>query len=241
MINLQAAILYVDVISPRWKNANQLVLCITSCTALALGIIMTVYSTICVYMGSLSRVFLMVYSGLTSPFVGLCLLAMLFLFVHSKGAAVATIVTVVFQLWHITKAIQMGAAPPRMPVSLDYCPGNVTLHTAVLDTFEGNRSYVAAGSEEPFYLFRVSYYWMGFFGTFATIAIGVLISALTGESWSKKEQPESGSDLLVRIWRKPARLLNESLPQEMKTPRFDEHKCSSEDLDLLKSQTEMNV
>ncbi|KAL3213519.1 hypothetical protein MRX96_007730 [Rhipicephalus microplus] len=145
MINSQAAILYVDVIFPRWKNANQHVLCITRCTALALGIIMTVYSTICVYMGSLSRVFLMVYSGLTSPFVGLCLLAMLFPFVHSKGAAVATIVTVVFQLWHITKAIQTGAAPPRMPVSLDYCPGNVTLHTAVLDTFDSNRSSVAAG------------------------------------------------------------------------------------------------
>ncbi|XP_037522126.1 sodium-coupled monocarboxylate transporter 1 [Rhipicephalus sanguineus] len=230
-INSQAAILYVDVIAPRWKNSTRHVLWITRCTALSLGIIMTVYSTLCVYMGSLNRVFLMVYTCLTSPYVGLCLLAVLFPFVHSKGAGVGTILVVIFQIWHMSKLVQKGTKPPRMPVSLDYCPGNVTFLTSP-NTFNTSRLLEASRLAEPFSLFRISYFWSGFFGIFATIAIGLLISALTGEMWSKQEQPELCSDVLVKLWRKPTHRRVESQHEETKTSKFEEHNCSAELEDL---------
>ncbi|KAL1469876.1 hypothetical protein MTO96_040808 [Rhipicephalus appendiculatus] len=62
-------------------------------------------------MGSLTRVFVMVFSCLTSPYVGLCLLAILFPFVHSKGVGVATVVTITFQLWHMAKSIKNRTTP----------------------------------------------------------------------------------------------------------------------------------
>ncbi|XP_070378944.1 sodium-coupled monocarboxylate transporter 1-like isoform X2 [Dermacentor albipictus] len=240
-INSQAAILYVDVIAPRWKDSTRHVLLITRCTALGLGITMTVYSMLCAYMGSLSRVFLMMYTSLTSPYVGLCLLAVLFPFVHSKGAGVGTIVTVIFQLWYITNTIQKGTTPPRMPISLDYCPTNVTLHTSTSKAFNISRSFDAPRSQESFFLLRMSYHWSSFFGVFATIAIGVLVSALTGEMWNKKEQPELCSDLLVKIWRKPTHLRDGSQLEEKSTLKIDEHNANAEALDLLTVKTESHV
>ncbi|KAL1473531.1 hypothetical protein MTO96_038598 [Rhipicephalus appendiculatus] len=133
-INSQATILYVDVISLHFKNADQHVVWITRCTALILGVMMTTFSTVCVYMGSLTRALLMVYSSITAPFVGLCLLGTLFPFVHSKGAGVATALTAAFQLWHMTHTLRTGRTPPRMPVSLDYCPGNHTPNTISSNT-----------------------------------------------------------------------------------------------------------
>ncbi|KAL3204009.1 hypothetical protein MRX96_053122 [Rhipicephalus microplus] len=85
---------------------------------------MTLYSMLCAHMGSVTRAFLMVYNGITAPFVGLCLLAVLFPFVHSKGAGVATLTMVIYQLCHITSIIQSGRRPPRMKVSLESCPEN---------------------------------------------------------------------------------------------------------------------
>ncbi|XP_037522127.1 sodium-coupled monocarboxylate transporter 1 [Rhipicephalus sanguineus] len=232
-INSQAAILYVDVITPCWKNATRHVLWITRCTALALGVIMTVYSTLCVHMGSLTRVFVMVFSCLTSPYVGLCVLAILFPFVHSKGVGVATVVTITFQLWHVANSIKNHTTPPRMPQSLDYCPVNTSFRVSVSDGVNHTSSFEAPRSEESLYLFRISYLWISFFGIFITIAIGVLVSALTGEMWSKEEQPELSSDLLVRIWRKRTHNRDESQLQAMKTSKNDGHGGGTEDQDLL--------
>ncbi|XP_075559663.1 sodium-coupled monocarboxylate transporter 1-like isoform X2 [Dermacentor variabilis] len=240
-INSQAAILYVDIISPRWKYATRHVLWITRCTALALGVTMTAYSMLCIYMGPLNRMFLTVNTGLTSPYVGLCLLAILFPFVHSKGAGVATIVVVIIQIWHGAKSLQRSTPPPRMPISLECCPANATFHTSTSMIFNISSSFDVSRSDDSFYFFRMSYFWTSFFGIFATVAIGVLVSALTGEIWSKNEQPELCSDLLVRIWRKRTHLKDESPLENMKTPNLDKHKCNSEVEDLLMAAEESHA
>ncbi|XP_077541844.1 sodium-coupled monocarboxylate transporter 1-like isoform X3 [Haemaphysalis longicornis] len=84
IINSQATILYVDVIAPRCQKAKNHVLWITRSLAFIIGVIMTVYSTICVYLGSLTTIFMMANAAIAAPYVGLCLLAVLFPFVHSK-------------------------------------------------------------------------------------------------------------------------------------------------------------
>ncbi|XP_054922355.1 uncharacterized protein [Dermacentor andersoni] len=165
------------------------------------------HSTLCVYMGSLTRLFIMVYASITAPFVGLCLLAALFPFVHSKGAGVATSVTAAFQLWHMTQVIRIGKTPPRMPVSLDYCPGN---HTS--DTTSSNTSPVLESNESvaPFFLLRLSPMWSSLFAILATIFIGVLVSAITGEIKKNQAQSSLCSDALVRFWRKLSKPTEES-------------------------------
>nr|XP_054931049.1 uncharacterized protein LOC126538858 [Dermacentor andersoni] len=202
---------------------------------------MTAYSTLCIYMGPLNRVFLTVNGALTSPYVGLCLLAILFPFVHSKGAGVATILVVFIQIWHGAKSIQRSTQPPRMPISLACCPGNVTFRTSTSTIFNISSSFDDPRSDESFYFFRMSYFWTSFFGIFATVAIGVLVSALTGEIWSKNEQPELCSDLLVRIWRKRTHRKDESPLEDMKTSNFDKRKCNAEVEDLLVATEESHA
>nr|XP_054922682.1 uncharacterized protein LOC126523349 [Dermacentor andersoni] len=144
--------------------------------ALGLGILMTIYSMLCARMGSVTRAFLMVYNGITAPFVGLCLLAVLFPFVHSKGAGVATLSMVLYQLCHITTIIRSGRRPPRMEASLDSCPGNESsIVSAINATFVDTHTDL----EEPFALFRMSYLWTSFFAIFTTVIIGVTMSAAT--------------------------------------------------------------
>ncbi|KAL1473532.1 hypothetical protein MTO96_038599 [Rhipicephalus appendiculatus] len=146
---------------------------------------------------SIDQVFLMVYSSITAPFVGLCLLAALFPFVHSKGAGVATALTAAFQLWHMTHVIRSGKTPPRMPVSLEYCPGNYTSGA----TYANTSNVFERRSTQAFSLLDVSPLWSSFFAIFATILIGVLVSAITGEMKQKKAHPSLCSDALVKLWR----------------------------------------
>ncbi|XP_077486310.1 sodium-coupled monocarboxylate transporter 2-like isoform X2 [Amblyomma americanum] len=212
MVNSQATILYVDVISPRYKNADQHVLWITRGTALLFGATMTIYSTLCVYMGSVTRIFMMVNTGLTAPFVGLCLLAVLFPFVHSKGAGVATLITVVYQLCHTANIIRTGRRPLQMPVSLDYCPVN--------------RS--ATAPQDTFVLFRISYLWSSVLAILATVTIGILLSAVTGEM-SKTEQPGLSSDLITRMWRKPQQASIGQTQENLNTKKLQEAKHKNQD------------
>ncbi|XP_077491824.1 sodium-coupled monocarboxylate transporter 2-like [Amblyomma americanum] len=203
-INSQATILYVDVIAHGYTKADEHVLLITRCAALFLGLTMTIYSTLVVYMGSVTRIFLMVYSSITGPYVGLCLLAVLFPFVHSKGAGVATLVTMIYEMWHIAEIITSGKRPTRAPVSLDYCPGNLSATVSPVNT---TLTPPGTRSDGTFFLFRLSHLWSSFFCIFATILIAVLISALTGEMSSKKSQRGLCNDALVRLWRKSVRFV----------------------------------
>ncbi|KAH6942487.1 hypothetical protein HPB50_006412 [Hyalomma asiaticum] len=78
---------------------------------------------------SIDQILLMVNAAVTAPFVGLCILAVLFPFVHCKGAGISTLLMVVYQLWHMMGVIKIGNKSPRLPVSVDYCPGNRTIST----------------------------------------------------------------------------------------------------------------
>ncbi|KAL1482966.1 hypothetical protein MTO96_033455 [Rhipicephalus appendiculatus] len=105
---------------------------------------------------------------------------------------------------------------------------NVTFLTTSPKTFNTSQLLKAPRIAEPFSLFQMSYFWSSFFGIFATIAIGLLVSALTGEMWSKQEQPKLCSDALVKLWRKPAHRRVESQNEETKTSKLEEHKSSAE-------------
>ncbi|KAG0416009.1 hypothetical protein HPB47_006824 [Ixodes persulcatus] len=47
-----------------------------------------------------------------------------------QGAAVSVIITMALQLWAVLGKLLVGVHPPRMPVTLDNCPGNFTFIAA---------------------------------------------------------------------------------------------------------------
>lgn len=178
LINSQTAVIYVDVLSPRCKNLEPHVRWITRGLAFLLGTIMTLYSCACYYMGSVTRIIIMVQSASTGPFVGLMLLAVIFPFVHSKGAGFSTLIMLAAQfalMWH---NIRHGSRPPLMPITLDHCPDNRTvLHSP------RNISALSFGARGPnsSHAFLLSPLWSGLFSGFATVLLGLLISFATGE------------------------------------------------------------
>lgn len=200
IINSQAAVVYVDVLSPHFKGANAHVKWITRGTAFLLGAIMTMYSCICIYMGSITRVIMMVLSASTGPFVGLLILAIAFPFVHTKGAGISTLLLLGFQLLVMWQAIHSGAKPPLMPVSLDYCPDNSTLFesssnvTTLLPTSERSHE-----SSDPF---QLSPFWSCLFSTCGTVVLGVLISVATGEHKQRKADVAHVNKWFIHLWRK---------------------------------------
>ncbi|XP_054922705.1 uncharacterized protein [Dermacentor andersoni] len=152
---------------------------------------MTVYSILCAHMGSMTernssdvpsvqiyKSFLMVYNGMTAPFVGLCLLGVLFPFVHAKGAGVATVATVAYELSHIASVLRSGRELPRMETSLDYCFHN---DSGISSSLNATFPTPPAEPNDSFILFRVSYLWTSFFAMLATILLGVIVSAVTGK------------------------------------------------------------
>ncbi|XP_040072375.3 sodium-coupled monocarboxylate transporter 1 [Ixodes scapularis] len=110
---------------------------------------MTIYSIAVPYMGSASRIIMMVYSAVTGPFVGLVIMALIFPIANSKGAGIATLLAIILQMWLMGEKLRLGVKPTRMPVTVDYCPVNTTsLQTTVDDTFPHEYN-------TPFYPFLV--------------------------------------------------------------------------------------
>ncbi|XP_077541159.1 sodium-coupled monocarboxylate transporter 2-like [Haemaphysalis longicornis] len=177
IINSQAAVLYVDVVSQHYSNLGSRVRLLTRGIAFFLGAIMTLYSCVCVYMGSVTRVVIMVYSAATGPFVGLLILAVAFPFVHSKGAGIATLVMLIVQMIIMWQIITKGAMPPHMPVTIDYCPQNKTYMGEAANRTDTSTKESGENTKPSF---LISSFWSCLFSTCGTVVLGALISVATG-------------------------------------------------------------
>lgn len=197
LINSQAAVLYVDVLSQYSKIDDSRISWITRGLAFGTGIIMTMYSCVCFYMGSIIRVILMVSAVATGPFVGLLLLAVAFPFVHSKGAGISTLVMLILQLIVMWQAIQSGTTPPRMPVTLEYCPENSTYFHQAGNHTEGS---LPTSSHTSTSIFVLSPFWSCLFSTIGTVLVGVMISLSTGEHRKAPASPKLVNVWFIRLW-----------------------------------------
>ncbi|XP_077538521.1 sodium-coupled monocarboxylate transporter 2-like [Haemaphysalis longicornis] len=199
LINSQTAVIYVDVLSQRYKNLDSHVRWITRGLAFLLGSIMTLYSCACYYMGSVTRVIIMVQSASTGPFVGLMLLAVIFPFVHSKGAGFSTLIMLAVQLVLMWHNMTHASRPPLMPLTLDHCPDNSTY----LQT-PRNISALSFGTMVPNSppAFQLSPLWSCLFSSCATVLLGLLISFATGEHRLPTANISHLNRWCVRQWRK---------------------------------------
>lgn len=232
IINSQAAVLYVDVVAQYFPVRETWVSRTTKALAFASGIIMTAYSLAVPYIGSTMRVFVLINSAVTGPFVGLLVLAILFPFANSKGAGAAACLTIAFQVWHMIGRMYSGILPPRMPVTLDYCPDNTT-DFDVID-YSTNTTH-SPGSEEVFMLYRLSSFWSSFFSVIVTIAVGVVISLLTGGRKTAAMHEHLVDNTIRTAWRKTTRRQDsQSNEQTPSAPESTERTpCIPEDISKL--------
>ncbi|XP_054919346.2 sodium-dependent multivitamin transporter-like isoform X2 [Dermacentor andersoni] len=232
IINSQAAVLYVDVVAQYFPVNETWASRITKALAFASGIVMTAYSLAVPFIGSTMRIFILINSAVTGPFVGLLVLAILFPFANSKGAGAAACLTIVFQLWHMIGRMYSGILPLRMPVTLDYCPDNTT-DVDVID-YPTNTTD-SPGSEDVFMLYRLSSFWSSFFSVIVTIAVGVVISLLTGGQKTAAMHEHLVDNTIRTAWRKTTRRRgsqsNEPTPSAPES--MDRRSSSPEDLSKL--------
>ncbi|CAN7938167.1 unnamed protein product, partial [Ixodes hexagonus] len=194
VINSLAATCYVDILSPYMQFSERMANVVTKGLAFTFGAVMTILAILVPYLGSAVRIIMVMHSSAAGPFVGLYLLALAFPWVNTKGAAVSVVLTMALQIWAVLGKLFNGVHPPRMPVSLDNCPGNFTLLAA-------NVTHALLAHEERkkdiFPLYRLSSYWSGIFTALLTVAIALIVSAFTGKLLSF----QSDSFIDDTLWR----------------------------------------
>ncbi|XP_049527970.1 sodium-coupled monocarboxylate transporter 1-like [Dermacentor silvarum] len=172
---------------------------------------MTLYSCICIYMGSVTRAMILVYSAAAGPCIGLMLLAVGFPFVHSKGAGISTLLFFAIQLYLLWQRIDKKMLPQRMPVTLQYCPGNTTYAQKRLnDTYTWSK-HRSVNYETPS---LISPFWSSLFSTAGTLLLGILISISTGEHKRLPADLRYLNRPLAKMWLK-FRVIRDSEPQEV--------------------------
>ncbi|XP_075553610.1 sodium-coupled monocarboxylate transporter 1-like [Dermacentor variabilis] len=160
---------------------------------------MTVYSCVCVYLGSITRAAIMVVSAIHGPCIGLLILAITCPFVHSKGAGTATLITFAIQLFLMWQRISSGHKPPHMPVNLDYCLENSS-------SFNHKKNVTLLSmqhrSQDSTVFFQISPLWSCLFSTVATVVLGILLSCATGENRQRRADSSLLNSWFVKIWTK---------------------------------------
>ncbi|CAN8019387.1 unnamed protein product, partial [Ixodes persulcatus] len=197
IINSQAAVIYTDVISHHFSLSELQATRVTRVLAFATGSVMTLYSAAIPYLGSATRMLMILNSAATGPFVGMFLMALTFPCVNSKGAGTATLLAITFQLWLMYNKFLLDIRPPRIPVTLNNCPRNSS--TSLVQS--SNISFVSSAANDGFILLRLSSYWSNLFSAIITILLGLAISVLTGGLKTYPKQLHLTSDVFLRLWR----------------------------------------
>ncbi|XP_077515000.1 sodium-coupled monocarboxylate transporter 1-like isoform X2 [Amblyomma americanum] len=199
-VNSLAATVYVDILTPYVKINERWVNAVVKALAFASGLLMTLLALAIPHLGSAVRVFMVMHSSASGPFVGVYLLALAFPWANTKGVVVATSLTTAFQLWVTSGKLSYGVKPPSMPVTLDHCPGNAT---SIAATLASNMTTVAAASQgSVFPLYRLSSYWSGLISALLTVAIGLTVSAATGGNKNTAKHIPLTSEVFLRMWAK---------------------------------------
>ncbi|CAN8019388.1 unnamed protein product, partial [Ixodes persulcatus] len=84
IINSQAAVIYTDVVSQLFTLSDLQAARVTRVLVFGTGSVITVYSAVIPFLGSVTRIIMMIQSAVTGPFVGLFLMAIIFPCVNSK-------------------------------------------------------------------------------------------------------------------------------------------------------------
>ncbi|XP_077540635.1 sodium-coupled monocarboxylate transporter 2-like isoform X3 [Haemaphysalis longicornis] len=227
IINSQAAVFYVDVVSQYKKFTVTQAAAFTKRSALFFGCVLTASAVAVPYLGSAVRLVLVLHSGGTSPFVGLFVLGLAFPWANAKGAAVGTLVAGSLQLWLMFGKIALDIRSPRMAVTLDYCPINSSFPAAGSPAFEHDEALSLGGISDlrdhsVLGFYRLSAYWSLIVFALLTIALGVAVSLLTGGKKTCADNFHLTSKPALRLWRKMKLLPTQELKLRVQGEEEDE-------------------
>ncbi|CAN8019403.1 unnamed protein product [Ixodes persulcatus] len=216
IINSQAAVCYVDVVSQYKKLSDSHVTLLTKGLAFLFGFVMTLYAVVVPYLGSAVRIIMVVHNGASGPFVGMFLLALAFPWTNGKGVVIATILTTAVQFWQMFGKLAYNVHAPRMKVTLDYCPNNLTY---VSKQIQNSTLFVGSlPRRDIFPLYRMSSNWSVLATTAFTVLLGMLISLLTGGAKTWKHNIHLTSHTFLRLWSKLNLLPCDIEKQSMEEP-----------------------
>ncbi|XP_075559934.1 sodium-coupled monocarboxylate transporter 1-like [Dermacentor variabilis] len=202
IVNSHAATFYIDIVSPYVSMSDRTAANVMRLLALASGTIMTLFAIAVPFLGTATRLFVSLYSSASGPFSGLILLAISSPWVNAKGAAWASILVCVLQLWHaVGRMLSAIPPPPVIPGTLERCPSR------------SNDTGMLAGSrilaDEPlqyglyvFPLYRLSFFWITFIGALLTILLGTTLSLVTGGAKQSTANLRFTSPVFLNFWRR---------------------------------------
>nr|XP_050022558.2 sodium-dependent multivitamin transporter-like [Dermacentor andersoni] len=164
---------------------------------------MTAYAIAAPHLGSAAKIIMVFYNSATGPFVGLFFMAVVFPWANGIGAAVATALLSCLTLWQAIGKTLSGVRFPKMPVTTELCPANLTLPGVPVS----EESSVIL--DDLFPLYKFSSYWSGFLSAALTIILGLTLSLLTGGRKQYSQNIPLTSSLFLTLWRKLG-LINET-------------------------------
>lgn len=139
-------------------------------------LISVIYGVVCIaiaflaeYLGSVLQASLTIFNVVGGPILGLFSLGMFFPIANQTGALTGFAASLAFSLFlgfPTTKP-----AIPSLPVYTDQCPKNLTMTAFSAPTF-------LKSNDDIFYLYRLSYMWLGVLGLIVCIFVGLAISFL---------------------------------------------------------------
>ncbi|XP_070381957.1 sodium/iodide cotransporter-like isoform X2 [Dermacentor albipictus] len=172
VVNSNAAVLFVDIVSPNFHVPQAKTALVMAGLAAASGTVMTIVGLLVPYIGSAARFFITLSAAASGPFAGIVILAFLFPWANTKGTATAALGMFLIQTWQTTGRFMARIEPLRMTYGTDRCPGNSTYHDVPQHE---DRPY-----SDIFPLYRLSAYWCCLFSTILTVLLGLTFSILSG-------------------------------------------------------------
>ncbi|CAH0545847.1 unnamed protein product [Brassicogethes aeneus] len=139
------------------------------------------------------------FSGITSgPLLGLFTLGMLFPTATKKGALVGSITSLAIMSWIVIgfqyHYINKHIPNVYKPLSVENCGSNVTNINLTNSTINSE-----TGQNEPFFLFRISFYWYYPIGTLLVVIVGSFVSWILGDANEKRFEKNLYSPIVHRF------------------------------------------
>ncbi|XP_037527679.2 sodium-coupled monocarboxylate transporter 2-like [Rhipicephalus sanguineus] len=196
IVNSQAAVLYVDIVSPKVRVSEKTTPFVVAGLAVTSGTVMTLFGLAVPYAGSAARFCISLYSSASGPFAGIMILAFMFPWANARGTATAALAVFLIQTWQTTGRFLSRIEPRRMSYSVEQCPLNSTVH----ETDSSSRNFEAS---QVFLLYRLSPYWCCLLSACATVLLGLVFSLLiAGPDDSLKNAARLSTPATLKFWQR---------------------------------------
>lgn len=149
------------------------------------------------HMGTILEMSFSIRGAVDGPLLGLFLLGMFFPWVGNKGALTGGSIGLIKMLWIVIGSkwhtINNRIDHPSLPISTANCS-----FSANKNIFESVTVPSLDPEDEPFTIFRLSFYYFILFGSMITVITGTITSFLIGESNLSQVDPNHITPLMRR-------------------------------------------